>query len=100
MQSIYAHVSIHLFIVNFSICNCALLRLYKRPISNPTGTLEIKGPMMLSAEGALSSSAPAGPWGHSFYTSFTHMTNFLHLRSHRSTLTRYNPGRPLPQVCL
>lgn len=31
MQSIYAHVSIHLFIVNFNICNCALLRLYKRP---------------------------------------------------------------------
>ncbi|XP_044036940.1 limbin-like isoform X2 [Siniperca chuatsi] len=62
------------------------------------GTVEINGPMMLSAEGPLSSSAPAGPWGHSFYTSFNYMSNILPLRSRRSTLTRYNLGHTLPQV--
>lgn len=62
------------------------------------GTGEISGPMVLSAEGPLSSSAPAGPWGHSFYTPLTYMSNLLHLRNRRSTLTRYNPGLTLPQI--
>ncbi|XP_070759027.1 limbin-like [Enoplosus armatus] len=62
------------------------------------GTMEINGPMVLCAEDPLSSSAPAGPWGHSFYTSFTYMSNILQLRGRRSTLTRYNPGSTLPQV--
>uniref|UniRef100_UPI0037E84C73 limbin-like n=1 Tax=Semicossyphus pulcher TaxID=241346 RepID=UPI0037E84C73 len=49
-------------------------------------------------ESPLSSSAPAGPWGHSFYSTFTHMSNMLLLRNSRSTLTRINPGHTLPQV--
>ncbi|XP_070701413.1 limbin-like [Pempheris klunzingeri] len=60
--------------------------------------MEINGPVVLVAEGPLSSSAPAGPWGHSFYASFTYMSNIFHPRSRRSTLTRYNPGHTLPQV--
>ncbi|XP_019108891.2 limbin isoform X2 [Larimichthys crocea] len=62
------------------------------------GTMEMNGPMVLSAEGSLSSTAAAGPWGHSFYSSFTYMSNILNLRGRRSTLTRYNPGHTLPQV--
>ncbi|XP_018533140.1 LOW QUALITY PROTEIN: limbin [Lates calcarifer] len=62
------------------------------------GTMEFKGPMVFSAESPLSSSAPAGPWGHSLYSSFTHVSNILHPRLRRSTLTRYNPGHSLPQV--
>ncbi|XP_034725088.1 limbin-like [Etheostoma cragini] len=62
------------------------------------GTMEISGHMVLFAEAPLSSSAPAGPWGHSFYTPLTYMTNILHLRSRRSTLTRLNPGLAVPQV--
>ncbi|XP_040891009.1 limbin-like isoform X2 [Toxotes jaculatrix] len=63
------------------------------------GTMEIKGQsVVLSAESPLTSSAPAGPWGHSLYSSFTHMSNILHLQARRSTLTRYNPGHTLPQV--
>ncbi|XP_034539424.1 limbin-like isoform X2 [Notolabrus celidotus] len=46
----------------------------------------------------LSSSAPAGPWAHSIYSSFNDMANMLHLRRSRSTLTRINPGHALPQV--
>ncbi|XP_071350380.1 limbin-like [Trachinotus anak] len=49
-------------------------------------------------EASLSSSAPAGPWGHSLYSSFTHMSSIVHPRVRRSTLTRYNPGHILPQV--
>ncbi|MED6284253.1 hypothetical protein CHARACLAT_017386 [Characodon lateralis] len=44
------------------------------------------------------SSAPAGPWGHSFYSSFTYMSNLLHLRKSRSTLIRHSPPQPPPQV--
>lgn len=44
------------------------------------------------------SSAPAGPWGHAIHSSFAYMTNMLHLRHSRSTLTRLNPGHALPQV--
>ncbi|XP_054473007.1 limbin-like isoform X2 [Anoplopoma fimbria] len=62
------------------------------------GTMEINGPMALSAEGRLSSSAAAGPWEHSFYTPLTFMSNILHQRIRRSTLTRYNPSVPLPQT--
>ncbi|XP_031132650.2 limbin [Sander lucioperca] len=62
------------------------------------GTMEINGRMVLFAEAPLSSSAPAGPWGHSFYTPLTYMSNILHLRNRRSTLTRYNPGLAIPQV--
>ncbi|XP_059184909.1 limbin-like isoform X2 [Centropristis striata] len=61
------------------------------------GTMEINGPRV-STQGLLSSSAPAGPWGHSFYTPLAYMSNILHLRSRRSTLTRYNPALTLPQV--
>ncbi|XP_019942666.2 limbin [Paralichthys olivaceus] len=62
------------------------------------GTMEVKGPVVFSSEGPLSSSAPAGPWGNSFYSSFSDMSNILHLRFRRSTLTRFNPGHTLPQV--
>ncbi|XP_035008861.1 limbin isoform X1 [Hippoglossus stenolepis] len=62
------------------------------------GTMELKGPVVFSSDGPLSSSAPAGPWGHSFYSSFTDMSKILHLRFRRSTLTRFNPGHTLPQV--
>ncbi|XP_069014280.1 limbin-like [Embiotoca jacksoni] len=61
------------------------------------GTVELSGPMMFLGGSPLSSSAPAGPWGHSFYSSFTFMSNMLHLRNRRSTLTRYS-GHTLPQV--
>eukprot|EP00064_Thunnus_orientalis_P006261 superscaffoldBa00000646_g6277 len=60
--------------------------------------METYEPVVFSAEGPLSSSAPAGPWGHSFYTSFRYMSNILHFRGRRSTLTRYIPGHTLPQV--
>ncbi|KAF7668576.1 hypothetical protein LDENG_00002100 [Lucifuga dentata] len=49
-------------------------------------------------EATVSSSASGGPWGHSFYTSFTYMSNILQVRGQRSTLTRYTPGYSLPQV--
>ncbi|XP_071750583.2 limbin-like [Centroberyx gerrardi] len=63
------------------------------------GTVEKYGPMVFSAEeGPISSAAPAGPWGNSIYTSFSFMSNILHRRGRRSSLTRYNPGRTLPQV--
>ncbi|XP_041809196.1 limbin-like [Chelmon rostratus] len=62
------------------------------------GMMEVMGPTVFCAEGPLSSSAPADPWGHSFYTLFTYMTNILHVRSRRSTLTRYNLGHTLPQI--
>ncbi|XP_045932132.1 limbin-like isoform X2 [Micropterus dolomieu] len=67
-------------------------------LSRMNGKMEITWPMVLPAEGPLASSAPAGPWGHSFYTIFTYMSNIVPLRSRRSTLTRYNPGHTLPQV--
>ncbi|XP_054640507.1 limbin-like isoform X3 [Dunckerocampus dactyliophorus] len=51
-----------------------------------------------SSERPLSSSAPSGPWTHSVYTSFSHITTILHLRERRSSLTRYNPGHTLPQL--
>ncbi|XP_028303868.1 limbin-like isoform X2 [Gouania willdenowi] len=47
-------------------------------------------------ESPLSSSA-AGPWDHSLYSSFSHISKLLHLRSRRSTVTRYSPGVSLPQ---
>ncbi|KAM9860067.1 limbin-like [Aulostomus maculatus] len=53
---------------------------------------------MFSAERPLSSSSSSGPWGHSFYSSFSVMSDIFHLRGRRSTLTRYNPGLTLPQV--
>ncbi|XP_029989474.1 limbin isoform X2 [Sphaeramia orbicularis] len=59
------------------------------------GTMEILEPMVFSSEEPIPSSAPAGPWGHSFYTS---LANVLHLRDRRSSLTRYNPGHTLLQV--
>ncbi|XP_023147890.2 limbin [Amphiprion ocellaris] len=63
------------------------------------GTMEINGPLGFYGGRPLSSSAPAGPWGHSFYSSFTYMSNILHLRNRRrSILTRYSPGLSLPQV--
>ncbi|CAK6958223.1 limbin-like isoform X1 [Scomber scombrus] len=63
------------------------------------GTMETYyEPMVLTAEGPLSSSAPAGPWGHSFFTPFKYISNTLRFRGRRSTLTRYNPGHTLPQV--
>nr|XP_057911286.1 limbin-like isoform X2 [Doryrhamphus excisus] len=51
-----------------------------------------------SSKRPVSSSAAAGPWTHSFYTSFSHITTILHLRERRSSLTRFNPGRSLPQL--
>ncbi|KAM4741101.1 limbin-like [Anableps anableps] len=45
-----------------------------------------------------SSSAPAGPWGHSFYSSLTYVSNMLRLRQSRSTLIRHTPHQPPPQV--
>ncbi|KAM3877935.1 limbin-like [Diretmus argenteus] len=57
------------------------------------------GPLVVSAEeGPISSTAPAGPWGHSIYTSFSYMSNIFRRRGRRSTLTRYISGRTLPQV--
>ncbi|XP_041639438.1 limbin-like isoform X2 [Cheilinus undulatus] len=49
-------------------------------------------------EDPISSSAPAGPRGHYFYSTLTSMSNMLHLRRGRSTLTRIHPGHALPQV--
>ncbi|XP_061900388.1 limbin-like [Entelurus aequoreus] len=51
-----------------------------------------------SSERPVSSSAPSGPWTHSFYTSFRHIKTILHLRERRSLLTRFNLGHTLPQL--
>ncbi|MEQ2260850.1 hypothetical protein XENORESO_002220 [Xenotaenia resolanae] len=56
------------------------------------------GPISVYGYSPSSSSAPAGPWGHSFYSSFTYMSNLLHLRKSRSTLIRHSPPQPPPQV--
>ncbi|XP_007554287.1 limbin [Poecilia formosa] len=48
--------------------------------------------------GPSSSSAPLGPWGHSIYSSFSYVSNMLHLRKSRSTLIRHTPHQPPPQV--
>ncbi|MEQ2221659.1 hypothetical protein ILYODFUR_018002, partial [Ilyodon furcidens] len=56
------------------------------------------GPLSVYGYSPSSSSAPAGPWGHSFYSSFTYMSNLLHLRKSRSTLIRHSPPHPPPQV--
>ncbi|XP_030585485.1 limbin [Archocentrus centrarchus] len=62
------------------------------------GAMEISGAEAFFERSPLSSSAPAGPWGHSFYSSFPYLSNVLHLRNSRSTLTRYDLGLSLPQV--
>uniref|UniRef100_A0A672HWV0 EvC ciliary complex subunit 2 n=1 Tax=Salarias fasciatus TaxID=181472 RepID=A0A672HWV0_SALFA len=54
-----------------------------------TGTAEVTDP------GPLLSSAPAGPRGNSLFSS---MSDIMHIRSGRSTLTRSSPGLSLPQV--
>ncbi|XP_028262741.1 limbin-like isoform X2 [Parambassis ranga] len=59
------------------------------------GTTNFTGSTVFFGGGPVSSSAPAGPWGHSLYAS---MSNILHLRNSRSTLTRSTPGHSLPQV--
>lgn len=66
---------------------------------NFTGARQTQKPSIFSSEGPTSSSGPVGPWGHSFYTSFSHLSSMLQLRDRRSTLTRVNPGHTLPQVC-
>uniref|UniRef100_A0A3P8RZM6 EvC ciliary complex subunit 2 n=1 Tax=Amphiprion percula TaxID=161767 RepID=A0A3P8RZM6_AMPPE len=67
------------------------------PLDHGVSTYVVK--ILLEMKVLLSSSAPAGPWGHSFYSSFTYMSNILHLRNRRrSILTRYSPGLSLPQV--
>ncbi|XP_056130354.1 limbin-like [Lampris incognitus] len=64
-----------------------------------TGAGEIYGTVVCTLEeGPISSGAPAGPWESSIYSSFAYMFNIIHHRGRRSTLTRYNPGRSLPQV--
>ncbi|XP_005731372.1 limbin isoform X2 [Pundamilia nyererei] len=68
------------------------------PLLRKDGTVEIGEAKAFFGRGPLSSSAPAGPWGHSFYSSFPYVSNGLHLRNSRSTLTRYNLGHSLPQV--
>uniref|UniRef100_G3P033 EvC ciliary complex subunit 2 n=1 Tax=Gasterosteus aculeatus aculeatus TaxID=481459 RepID=G3P033_GASAC len=66
--------------------------------SRCNGATDMNGPMLLSAERRLSSSASAGPWDHAFYTPLTFMSKILYRRNRRSTLTRYNPSLPLPQT--
>lgn len=83
------HINIHAVIPPAHTEQCIILNL--------TGTVEISGPTILSADGPLSSAA-ASPWGHSVYTPINYMSNIFHLRKHRSTLTRYNLGHSLPQV--
>ncbi|XP_026024262.1 limbin isoform X2 [Astatotilapia calliptera] len=68
------------------------------PLLRKDGTVEIGEAKAFFGRGPLASSAPAGPWGHSFYSSFSYVSNGLHLRNSRSTLTRYNLGHSLPQV--
>ncbi|KAL3977978.1 catechol O-methyltransferase [Sarotherodon galilaeus] len=68
------------------------------PLLRKDGTMEIGEAKAFFGRGPLASSAPAGPWGHSFYSSFPYVSNGLHLRNSRSTLTRYNLGHSLPQV--
>ncbi|XP_029908434.1 limbin [Myripristis murdjan] len=70
-----------------------------RSLQRMDGTLKLNSPMVFSAEEEpISSTAPAGPWGHSIYTSFSYVSNILDRRGRRSTLTRYNTGHALPQV--
>ncbi|XP_068451342.1 limbin-like [Clinocottus analis] len=61
------------------------------------GTMETRAPALLPAGRRLSSPAP-GPWGHSVYSPLSFLSNILHQRSRRSTLTRYSPSMPLPQT--
>ncbi|XP_017278421.1 limbin [Kryptolebias marmoratus] len=61
------------------------------------GTMEASRPLF-SGWSPASSSAPAGPWGHSFYSSFSSVTNTLLPRKIRSTLIRQSPPHPPPQV--
>ncbi|KAM4613703.1 limbin-like [Polymixia lowei] len=63
------------------------------------GARDINDDMVFSAEeGPISSTAPSGPWEHSIYTSFSYMSNIIRHRARRSSVTRYIPGRTLPQV--
>ncbi|XP_061583759.1 limbin-like isoform X2 [Cololabis saira] len=75
---------------------CAVHALQHDPGNMSTG--EVSRPMLFFGENPLSSSASAGPWGQSFLSSFTYMSNILHQRNSRSTLTRQRPRHPLPQV--
>lgn len=86
--------------LSFSFCSC-FFQAVQAPCVHIylTGTVEIGEAKAFFGRGPLASSAPAGPWGHSFYSSFPYVSNGLHLRNSRSTLTRYNLGHSLPQVC-
>lgn len=86
--------------LSFSFCSC-FFQAVQAPCVHIylTGTVEIGEAKAFFGRGPLASSAPAGPWGHSFYSSFSYVSNGLHLRNSRSTLTRYNLGHSLPQVC-
>uniref|UniRef100_A0A3P8PEY2 EvC ciliary complex subunit 2 n=1 Tax=Astatotilapia calliptera TaxID=8154 RepID=A0A3P8PEY2_ASTCA len=85
--------------LSFSFCSC-FFQAVQAPCVHIylTGTVEIGEAKAFFGRGPLASSAPAGPWGHSFYSSFSYVSNGLHLRNSRSTLTRYNLGHSLPQV--
>ncbi|XP_012726173.2 limbin [Fundulus heteroclitus] len=84
---------------------CTLHAMHQDPKGRSAGLamLRINGKMdhsLLSVYGwsPLPSSAPAGPWGHSFYSSFSYMSDMMRLRKSRSTLIRHSPPQPPPQV--
>uniref|UniRef100_A0A8C6NU16 EvC ciliary complex subunit 2 n=1 Tax=Nothobranchius furzeri TaxID=105023 RepID=A0A8C6NU16_NOTFU len=61
-------------------------------------TMGASQPVLFPGWSPPSSSAPAGPWGHSFYSSFSFMSSNFHLRKSRSTLISQNPPHLPPQV--
>ncbi|CAN9512398.1 unnamed protein product [Ophioblennius macclurei] len=60
--------------------------------------LRMDGTAGAAGPGPLLSSAPSGPWSHSLFSAFSYMSDIMHVRSSRSTLTRFSPGLSLPQV--
>uniref|UniRef100_A0A3P9MW87 EvC ciliary complex subunit 2 n=1 Tax=Poecilia reticulata TaxID=8081 RepID=A0A3P9MW87_POERE len=74
------------------ICTSILQMKNKFQCKMDNGLLSVYG------WGPPSSSAPLGPWGHSIYSSFSYVSNMLHLRKSRSTLIRHTPHQPPPQV--
>uniref|UniRef100_A0A3P8VF86 EvC ciliary complex subunit 2 n=1 Tax=Cynoglossus semilaevis TaxID=244447 RepID=A0A3P8VF86_CYNSE len=65
--------------------------------SSAASTLKQKLGVKFSSSGVPPSSS-SGPQSRSLYASFNHISNILHSRVQRSTLTRHNTGPTLPQV--
>ncbi|XP_015249860.1 PREDICTED: limbin [Cyprinodon variegatus] len=86
-----------------NLCNLPAMHQSQRGKSAGLAMLRINGkvihgPSTVNEWSPCLSSAPAGPWSHSFYSSFTSVSNLLQLRRSRSTLISHSPPQPPPQV--